>query len=332
MYADSMNSMTENGTKGTSVLASFGNTMVANEVSGENYHNVIYPNGYSNADSNNVIKLTFKVLFLNGFTPSNANDYLTLNSDNTNTTRIPIVSYQNGTLNYVPIHEITTGNFSCVQPGTILELYYTDNWDNDNNPAFIIVGNPVVLSSSTYTIYADGQIGEGNIGDVKAGLYSTVPYGWLKCDDTSYSKSNYPKLWDVLPSTVKNISDNTFKIDLREATLKGTGVTSKSTIHYSTNGLSLGEFISDRYPSHSHPMPHNHDMKHTHPMSTWYAAPNMGGYVGGGIVASGGTPTNTGGASRDNTGDPSNANTSSSGSGSTTEVKAVGVNWIIKAM
>ena len=36
-------------------------------------------------------------------------------------------------------------------------MYYTSNYDGNNTPAFVIVGNPIVLSSNNYIIYADGK-------------------------------------------------------------------------------------------------------------------------------------------------------------------------------
>ena len=36
-------------------------------------------------------------------------------------------------------------------------MYYTSNYDGNNTPAFVIVGNPIVLSSDNYIIYADGK-------------------------------------------------------------------------------------------------------------------------------------------------------------------------------
>ena len=47
------------------------------------------------------------------------------------------------------------GVYSVLQANTVLEMYYTETGFS-GNPAWVIVGNPVVLSSSTYTIYANG--------------------------------------------------------------------------------------------------------------------------------------------------------------------------------
>ena len=230
MFANSMNSKLPDGSRGTSVLASFGNTLVASQVSGENYYNVTYPNGYLNEDNNSSIKLTFKVLFLNGFIPSNSTDYLTLNSDNNLSSRLPIVSYQNGIKNYLPIHEIVAGTYSCVQAGTILELYYDDNYDGNNNAAFVVVGNPVVLSSTDYTIYADGKVGDTPIGTIISLYKQSNPYGYLELigDTIADMSTKYPKLYTYLGNS--NVLP-----DYREFALVGAGQNSADVYNATTN-------------------------------------------------------------------------------------------------
>ena len=46
--------------------------------------------------------------------------------------------------------------YKVVDPNTILNVYYTADYDGNGTPAFVVVGNPLVLSSSTYSIYANG--------------------------------------------------------------------------------------------------------------------------------------------------------------------------------
>lgn len=98
---------------------------------------------------------TIKVVFSNGHQAGSASDHMTLNVNN-GLSPAPIVSIQNGTLDYLPIHELTAGTYSVLQANTVLEMYYTETGFS-GNPAWVIVGNPVVLSSASYTIYADGK-------------------------------------------------------------------------------------------------------------------------------------------------------------------------------
>lgn len=106
---------------------------------------------------------TIKVVFTNGHQAGSASDHMTLNVNN-GLSPAPIVSNQNGTLDYLPIHELTAGTYSVLQANTVLEMYYTETGFS-GNPAWVIVGNPIVLSSSTYTIYADGQVDEYKMGN-----------------------------------------------------------------------------------------------------------------------------------------------------------------------
>lgn len=97
---------------------------------------------------------TIKICFVNGHEAGNSTDYMTLNVNSTGP--VPIVSNQNGTLANLPIHELTAGTYSVLMANVTLEMYYTPNGFN-SNPAWVVIGNPVVLSSTDYTIYADGK-------------------------------------------------------------------------------------------------------------------------------------------------------------------------------
>ena len=56
---------------------------------------------------------------------------------------------KDGSLIDLKAHELTSGNYSYIQAFTTIEvIYYGGN--------FVIVGNPIVLSKTDYTIYADG--------------------------------------------------------------------------------------------------------------------------------------------------------------------------------
>lgn len=134
---------------------------------------------------------------------------------------------------------------------------------------------------------------------------STSVDGFLLCDGSEYNRTDYPELFEVIGTGFGTPSANTkFKVpDLREATTKGAGLTGLSNNHLDADGLALGEFIDDRVQDH------------THQLNTT---------VGGGTAADvffrydGSTVRNTG-------------NVQTGRKGATTEVKAVGVNYLIKA-
>lgn len=143
MYMDSINS-----DNNFYALSSFGNVLICSD-SISNPKTVTFPNGY-NLDTN----LAFKVVFVNGHNCVDDSTPMTLNG-------VPVVVNKFGTLIPLPIHEMDesgTTVYKSVMPNCVLEMYYTSNYDGNNNPAFVVIGNPIVLSSADYTIYADGKI------------------------------------------------------------------------------------------------------------------------------------------------------------------------------
>lgn len=238
-----------NTINGFTSISGFGNTFLCTNAINED-KTVDFPDGY-----NQDLNISFKVIFQNGHQKTTSEN-MTLNG-------IAVVANKFGTLIPIPNHEITTGNFSTLQANTVLEMYYTNNYDGNNNPAFVIIGNPVVLSSVDYTIYADGKIGDdvvGTIKDVMKSLNSnTTPYGWLICNGTSRSESNYPDLYAILPSTFKNTTNHTFIIDLREVELIGYGTSSRTDIGPHDGISSVGSFREDQFQGHGHLIPMGSD-------------------------------------------------------------------------
>ena len=153
-------------------------------------------------------------------------------------------------------------------------------------------------------LYADAPI-----GTISPFGGSAIPSGYLLCNGDEVFKTTYAELYAVIGDAFGTASDNTkFKLpDLREATTKGVGLNSKSGVHYDADGVALGEFIEDRVQDHLH------RTKLT----------NMNFQVGSENVA---PVTENGGSGIGTVGDIVVGR-----HGATTEVKAVGVNYIIKA-
>ena len=149
---------------------------------GQNGPEVTLPAGYVGANT------SIKVVFPSGYSNLN-NTAMTLNGT-------VVVSNQNGTLAPLPRHQITSGTYSVLQSNTTLDLYYTADYDGQGTPAWVVIGNPVVLSSSDYTIYADGKVGDISIGTVQYTYEATAPYGWLFLQGQTLSRTTYKKLWD----------------------------------------------------------------------------------------------------------------------------------------
>lgn len=157
------------------------------------------------------------------------------------------------------------------------------------------------------TLYADAPIGA-----ILAFGGTSAPAGWLLCQGQAVSRTTYAALFAVI-GTAYGAGDGstTFNIpDGREVTLKGAGESGYTVgNHVKTGGLAVGEFLDDRLQAHQH-------------KAYTYATPSAGnGYLQGNA--------GTGNADYTSYGD---VNTLYAGrSGVTTEVKAIGVNYIIKA-
>lgn len=159
------------------------------------------------------------------------------------------------------------------------------------------------------TLYADAPV-----GSIQAYGGTTAPLGWLLCQGQAVSRTTYAELFAVI-GTAFGTGDGstTFNLpDLRESVPKGTGLTSNSNYHLNNNGgLNVGEFIDDRLQGHRHSIPNGFDG------SSEGSAERGDGRHGNSIHST--LP------------EQYSADYGTPRIGSTTEVKAVGVNYIIKA-
>lgn len=117
---------------------------------------IAFPATYDYSTDSDII---FKCIFANGQNVANPYAYMTL-TDTTNNKTAVIVSYQNGSLAPLPIHEMTEDGstvYKVLDPNTCLEMYYNADYDGEGTPAWVVIGNPVVLKSTDYIIYSDGQ-------------------------------------------------------------------------------------------------------------------------------------------------------------------------------
>lgn len=202
-----INSINNNGTDYT--LSSFGNIIVCSNGIND-VKTVTFPNGFVN--TNPEPYLTFQVLFVNGHNCVDSTTYMTLNDYN-------IMVNKNGSLINLPIHKFTESSnvvYKSLQANTILNLFF-------DGTQFVVIGNPIVLSSTDYTIYANGKVGDGNVGDIKAISSENIPYGWLLCDGREVSRTEYSALFNIIGTKFGNGDKiNTFNVpDLRGRFLEG---------------------------------------------------------------------------------------------------------------
>ena len=151
MYIDSIN---KNNAYNT--LSAFGNIIICSDAISDD-KTITFPVGYEYSTDTN---LSFKVLFKYGHNCVDDSTHMTLSPDG-GVTEIPVVVNKYGVLIPLPIHtmdESGTTVYKSLQANTILEMYYTSDYDGNDNPAFVVIGNPIVLSSDDYKIYADGYM------------------------------------------------------------------------------------------------------------------------------------------------------------------------------
>lgn len=89
---------------------------------------------------------SIKIMFTSDITGSNTSTVLSLTY---NGTAYNVKVGKNGALANFVASKVSSGTYKYLQAYTTLELAF-------DGTQFIIIGNPVVLSSSDYTIYADG--------------------------------------------------------------------------------------------------------------------------------------------------------------------------------
>ena len=176
----------------------------------------------------------------------------------------------------------------------------------------------IVNSDGSVTRVSGGTLwADSPIGTILAYGGATAPAGWFICQGQELTKTEYAELYAVIGDSFGTASVNTKFVlpDLREATTKGVGLTGKSNNHYDSDGVALGEFVEDRVQSHSHVV-----IDET--SSSGLAFRTAGGGGDYGVASTSSNYTNR--VSRLLAGNQANG-------GATTEVKAVGVNFIIKA-
>ena len=160
--------------------------------------------------------------------------------------------------------------------------------------------------------YKNTMIGEMKIW---CGPSTSVPDGWLYCDGSAISRTTYADLFVVIGTAFgSGDGSTTFNIpDMRESVPKGAGETGKTVgAHVKSGGLAVGEFLDDRVQTHKHTVKYKNYI-------VSYPGTNSGSDYG--VQSSNATYS----ADKQLTAD----SISNARSGATTEVKSVGVNYII---
>lgn len=157
------------------------------------------------------------------------------------------------------------------------------------------------------TLWADCPL-----GTINAFGGTTAPDGWLLCQGQAISRTDYADLFAIIGTNFgSGDGSTTFNLpDMREATTKGAGTTSKTVGTH--NAINVGDFVDDRTQSHTHTVNVADGFSYTQ-----IGQPLNWG-VGGSVTLYANNNTKTTSSQNGRT-------------GNTTEVKAVGVNYIMKA-
>lgn len=163
------------------------------------------------------------------------------------------------------------------------------------------------------TLYADSPI-----GTILPYGGASAPSGWFLCDGTAVSRTTYSELFAVIGESFgAGDGSTTFNIpDMRESVPKGAGLTGKTVgAHLDADGLAVGEFLDDRVQEHNHRIRGS-----VQNLDIGFNTENITGELAGFTYK--GIQTQNEIVAR---------NIFNGRTGATTEVKSVGVNYIIKA-
>lgn len=210
--------------------------------------NIAHNSLYCAADST-VIKgaslfqgCSIKIMFTSAITGSDTSTPLVINYNDAN---IPVKTGKNGTLADFVAYDTGSGFVYC-QAYTTLELLF-------DGTEFVIMGNPVVISNSDYTVYTDGTKSVRNLiaSWSKLALSLNTKYYFHK--DVSTDGGDKIKWIKVLLSSHTAAGDNTV---IGEYDLKLTYASSSSTTEKGINSI----FIQGGYRGSASSTGKNFDM------------------------------------------------------------------------
>ena len=136
-----------------------------------------------------------KVMFTSDISDSNTPGGTTPLEITYNNVSIPVKANKDGSLVDVFAQEVQANVWKYLQAYTTLEMVYMSNYDGLGNSAFVIVGNPIVLSSADYITYANGQ-------------YENLSYSTTEQKTGGYWIDGKPIYRKVITTNARTIYDN----------------------------------------------------------------------------------------------------------------------------
>lgn len=128
--------------------------------------------------------------------------------------------------------------------GQVLELTEARNWEQTTG---ITVAETIAFWDAIYIQFSQGDF--CMIGAIVAILNDNIPDHMLLCDGSSFAKTDYPELYDVLPASLIIDANNGSVPDLRETFVLGAGVTIEE---HDTGGADTHTLTEAEMPEHTH--------------------------------------------------------------------------------
>lgn len=180
--------------------------------------------GAPEIESGNVIKIMFGA----DVTGSDETTGLLISYNGSNK---PVKVSKAGVLVDLCAHQLGSSLYKYIQANNALEFVY----DGVN---FVIIGNPVVIKNTDYTIYADGSVGNEPVGTLGSFYRQLAPYGWLPCDGSQFDQNKYPALYTLLGS-------QNHTPDYRETAIVGIGQSTDGNV-VAHDVFTLGQIKDDQ--------------------------------------------------------------------------------------
>lgn len=165
--------------------------------------------------------------------------------------------YQLSTTNSSDISTYTWTEVGASESSSPIETYSAATWaaleEKNPNTYYILSDLGKIYHGTTEVFQNNAAYSNAVIGTIVPYAGSTAPYGYLMCDGSEVSRTEYYQLFNVIGTTYgEGDGSTTFKVpDLRESVPVGIGTNTTNTIA-AHDEYTLGQFKDDQVQGHAH--------------------------------------------------------------------------------
>ena len=165
--------------------------------------------------------------------------------------------YQLSTTNSSDISTYIWTEVGASESGSPIETYSAATWaaleEKDPNTYYILSDLGKIYHGTTEVFQNNAAYSNAVIGTIVPYAGNTAPYGYLMCDGSEVSRTEYYQLFNVIGTTYgEGDGSTTFKVpDLRESVPVGVGRNTTNTIE-AHDEYTLGQFKDDQVQGHAH--------------------------------------------------------------------------------